>query len=97
MKKNKVFVNKIEKKIDNNQNSCYVNDIVDNNDNIGDTMRKKIDNLFDRNGYIFNVDVNIITHDKNYRTRIAGIVNNNIITMDHNIININDIKDIVIN
>ena len=97
MKKKKVYVNKINKKIDNNQNYCDVKkeeveiDYIDNKISIDDKLNK----LFNSNGYIFNIDVKIITNDKAYNTKIAGKVGNNIITLDNDIININDIKDII--
>ena len=98
MKKNKVFVNKIEKRINNNQTSFDINNSVkkdikkDNNV----TIREKIDKLLDRNGYIFNVSVKIITNQKEYHTYIAGVVNNHIVTLDKDIIDISNIKDIII-
>lgn len=60
------------------------------------TVLEKIDKLLNRNGYIFNVDVEIVTKDKKYQTKIAGKVNNHIITLDNNIININDIIELKI-
>ena len=54
----------------------------------------KIEKLLNRNGYIFNVDVVIKTKDKVYKTKIAGRVNNHLITLDNNIINISDIIDL---
>lgn len=60
------------------------------------TVLEKIDKLLNRNGYIFNVEVKIITKEKKYQTKIAGKVNNHIITLDNDIININDIIDLKI-
>ena len=109
MKKNKVFVNKISKKINNNQGYCNIdninnNSIVIDNDDIIETnndennltVREKIDNLLNRNGYIFNVDVKIITSNREYNTKIATKIGDRIITLDNNIININDIKELII-
>lgn len=97
MKKGKVFVNKIEKNLKNNQDYC---EVVENDDrkvllNINENIEDKIDRLFNTNGYIFNVDVKIITDNKIYNTKIASRVGNNLITLDNNIIEISDIKDIV--
>lgn len=109
MKKNKVFVNKIKKRIGNNQSYYDIGDISNNhieikkdyelinNENESLSVLEKINNLLNRNGYVFNVDVKIITYNnKEYLTRIAGKVNNHLITLDNDIININDIKDIII-
>ena len=95
MKKGKLYVKKNDKTINNNQDYCNIeessNKIVNiNNESVID----KIEKLFNINGYIFNKDVEIITINKKYNTRIAGKVNNHLITMDNDIINILDIKDI---
>jgi len=102
MKKNKIFINRINKKINNNQkevdirinNLNTIEKIKNNDDNL--KVEEKLKKIFERNGYTFNVDVKIITNKKDYDTKIAGKVNNHIITLDNDIININDIKDIII-
>ncbi len=100
MKKDKIYVNKIDKKIYNNQRSFDINNDNDNDlekyeyDKL--SVNEKIDKLFNRNGYVFNVGVKIITDKKEYQTKVAGKVNNNLVTMDNDIIQINDIKDIII-
>lgn len=94
MKKKKLYVNKIVKK-NNNQSFCKVDDdreiIINNNLSVDDKLSK----LFNTNGYIFNIKVKIITDNKTYDTKIASQVGNSIITLDNDIINISDIKDIV--
>lgn len=98
MKKEKIYVNKINKKIDNNQSYCDVhkeeNMVIKHVDN-GLSVEEKLKKLFNTNGYIFNVDVKIITDNKTYNTKIAGKVGNSIITLDNDIIHISDIKDII--
>ena len=102
MKKNKIFVNKIERKVGNNQSFYDIKEDdnintfpeIKENDNL--TVKDKLDKLLNRNGYVFNVDVKIITYNKAYDTRVAGKVNNHLITLDNDIINISDIKDIII-
>ena len=96
--KNKVFINKIEKEINNNQKYCdVVEEIVDLNksSNSNDSVEDKLEKLFNTTGYIFNTNVKIITSDKVFQTKIAGKVNNHLITMDNDIIDISSIKDIV--
>ena len=97
MKKEKIYVNKINKRVNNNQNSCDVsnNSEIVSNRNTKLSIDEKLNQLFNTNGYIFNVDVKIITDKKTYNTKIAGKVNNHLITLDNDIININDIKDII--
>ena len=98
MKKEKIFINKIEKKLHNNQKISEIKneniDIVKDNEIIDVT--DKINKLFNTNGYLFNIKVRIITNHKEYHTKIAGKINNHLITMDNDIINIDDIKDIII-
>ena len=98
MKKERLYINKINKRIDNNQNYCDVNNeevaVVKNSDNKL-SVDEKLKKLFNTNGYIFNIDVKIITTSKTYNTKIAGKVGNNIITLDNDIINVKDIKDII--
>ena len=64
----------------------------DNNDI---SVVDKITRLLNRNGYIFNVKVLIKTKDTEYNTHIASVINNHIITLDNDIINIDDVIDIV--
>ena len=99
MKKPKVFANRIDKNINNNQTVFdsskddfeIIEDLkLEGNESVID----KIKNLLNDKGYIFNKDVTIKTQDKKYNTHIATIVNNHIITLDNDIINIDDIIDI---
>ena len=88
MKKNKIFINKVNGKKGNNQLSCEIGESYEKIDD-------KLNRLFNTNGYIFNTSVKIITNNKIYDTKIATKVGNSIITLDNDIIKINDIKDIV--
>lgn len=109
MKKPKVYANPIDKKIKNNQELFDSELYIDNqslelrsktfnetDDYKNLTVLEKIEKLLNRNGYIFNVDVSIITKEKKYNTKIAGKVNNHLITLDNDIININDIIELEI-
>ena len=92
MKKKKIYANKNVGKKGNNQKVCEVEEIR-NSDN--KSIDDKLNELFNRNGYIFNVDVKIITNNKTYDTKIASMVGNSLITLDNDIINIDDVKDII--
>lgn len=107
MHKNKIFVNKIKNKIGNNQSFTLIDNEelkeekgIINKEEITNTnnlsIEEKINHLFQRNGYIFNVDVKIITNHKEYNTKVASKIGNHLITLDNDIININDIKDLII-
>lgn len=108
-KKPKVYENEINKNIRNNKivfdssKEKVENEITmerkedvklynKNNDDL--SVIDKITRLLNREGYIFNVNVSIITKDEVLNTHIASIMNNHIITLDNDIINIDDIIDI---
>ena len=95
MKKKKIYVNEINKKIDNNQDYCNVFEKEEVIISKKLTIDEKLQELFNKNGYVFNVNVKIITDSKKYDTKIAGRVGNNIITLDNDVISIKDIKDII--
>ena len=91
-----------ETNIESNNIDSLRNNNINNNDYLyieEDDYRNlsivdKIEKLLNRNGYIFNVDVIIKTKDRVYKTKIAGKVNNHLITLDNDIINIDDIIDL---
>ncbi len=58
------------------------------------TVKEKIKELVKGNDYIFNTKVTLVFSDSEKECNIAGIVNNHIITMDNEIIKIDDLKDI---
>ena len=58
------------------------------------TVKEKIKELIKSNNYIFNTKVKLIFNDHEKECHIAGVVNNHIITMDNEIIKIDDLKDI---
>lgn len=103
-KKPKIFENQIDKKINNNKevfdSTKEVLDIINfkDDDNLEygseNSIIDKITKLLNTNGYIFNIDVLIKTRSKEYQTHIASVINNHIITLDNDIINIDDVIDI---
>lgn len=54
----------------------------------------KINNLFKSNKYIYKINVNIKTKSRDFDTTIIGKMNNNLITIDNDLIPIKDIIDI---
>ena len=93
MKKNKIYKAHLEGKTGNNQTTCNVNEEIVTENEID--VEDKLNKLFNTNGYIFNIKVKIITDDKAYDTKIASRVGNSLITLDNDVININDVKDII--
>jgi RPA family protein len=57
-------------------------------------VNKKIMELFNRNGYIFNLDVIIKTVNETMETKIAGKIKNYLITLDNKVIPISEIIEI---
>lgn len=55
---------------------------------------KKINNLFKSNKYIYKINVHIVTDNQEMDTTIIGKINNNLITIENNLIPIRDIIDI---
>lgn len=58
------------------------------------TVKEKVKELIKGNNYIFNTKVTLVFNDSERECNIAGVVNNHIITMDNEIIKIDDLKDI---
>ena len=91
----KVFQNKIDKKFTNNENVYYSsnkefnNDVVDNR-----TVAQKINEIFASPSYIYKANVEITLKDKKVTKRIIGRNKNYIITMDNDLIPIEQITDI---
>lgn len=92
MNKNKIFVNEFNNKLNN---QVVANVECEESIHQDVCIYEKLDKLFNTNGYVFNTDVKIITDNKTYDTKIANKVGNNIITLDNDVINISDIKDII--
>ena len=104
----KVFQNELKNNIKNNKriydslndikegNKLNISSNKDNNKSNNNklSVKEKIKKLIDNNNYIFNTQVTLIFNDYEKVCSIAGVVNNHIITMDNEIIKIDDIKDI---
>lgn len=106
----KMYRNKIEKEITNNEKmfSTMYNSIneksakrdyrstitIDNRNNY--TVEQKIANIFNSPNYIYKIDVIIVTDNSTLTKRIVGKTKTNLITMDNEFIPINTIRDIYI-
>ena len=91
MEKPKVFQNIINKKIDNN-NDYYMSNIKKKIDNR--SINTKINEMFKSSSFIYKIDALIVLKDKEIKKRIIGKNNNNLITIDNEVIPINEIIDI---
>lgn len=92
-----VFVNKNVKKVDNNKEFYYGNDV--NNNNFSDEVksvliRKKINDIFTSNKFIYKarVVISLSGGDKTYT--VIARDNSKLLTIDNEVINISDILDI---
>jgi len=96
----KVFHNKIDKKFDNNRSVYYSsngdgNDIVDNTQvKDSKTVLQKINEIFSSPNYVYKANVDITLKDRKVTKRLIGRNKNYIITMDNDLIPIDDIVDI---
>ena len=59
------------------------------------TVKEKVTEWIQSNNYIFTTKVKLIFEDKEKAWTKAGVVNNHLITMDNEIIKIDDLKDII--
>lgn len=90
-----VFHNKINKKFDNNRSIFYSNNVHNEEKNIDTrTVLQKINEIFSSPNYVYKANVEITLKDKKIKKRIIGRNKNYIITMDNDLIPINDIVDI---
>ena len=94
----KVFANKIDKELKNNATVYYDKNEVRNeqkdNSNSIFTVNQKINQIFSSARYVYKADVIITTKNGKVNKRIIGRNRNELITMDNEVININDIIDI---
>ena len=98
----KVFENKIDKRINNNDEVSYdkketkktekFKSTKENND-----INKKIKEIFNSGKYIYKADVVITLKDKEVTKKIIGRNKNYLITYDNELIKISDILDIKYN
>lgn len=93
MKLPNLYTSKFDKKIDNSMDYVKLNDQKPNNLSKME-IKKKIDNIFQSPNYIYKIKVKIILKDKTLEKYLIGISKNNLITIDNEMINVNDIVDI---
>lgn len=94
----KVFANKIDKNLNNNETVYYNKNELrseqkDNSSSIF-TVNQKINQIFSSARYVYKADVIITTKNGKMNKRIIGRNRNELITMDNEVINVNDILDI---
>lgn|SRR5574344_341022 len=96
---NKVFANKIDKKINNNSRVYYSN-IVDKSEevhsvnHINKNVNQKINEIFNSRSYIYKADVTITTSKGTMNKRLVGKNSHYLITSNNELIPIVDVIDI---
>lgn len=93
----KVFANKIDKNLANNEKIYYekeepIKEIKEKKENLN--INQKINKIFGSSRYVYKADVDITTKTDKFTKRIIGRNRNELITMDNELINIKDIIDI---
>ena len=94
MKKPSVFANKIDHKLNNNEQVFtsfrdYKNELVETVD-----VRKKLNDIFNSPKYVYKADVVIKTKNEIIEKTIVGMNKNEILTFDNKKIKIEDVIDI---
>jgi len=99
----KVFANKIDKQLNNNESVYYGNDVRGVKEDIpkgvnkaplSGSVNQKINAIFNSPNYIYKADVEIKLNGKKVTKRIIGKNNTHLITIDNELILISDIEDI---
>lgn len=99
----KVYANKIDKKIENNCKVCITknDEVVEKKEKIAKEpnivqkdIHQKIKEIFNSNKYVYKADVLITLKDETITRRIIGKNNSQLITIDNELIPIDDIVDI---
>ncbi len=101
-KKSELFINKINKNLNNNKKVYYSdkdNDVVKKETNVNRAKTKKnineaINSIFTSSNYVYKALVRITLKDKVIDKKIIGKNNNHLITMNNELIPIDDILDI---
>ena len=84
------------KKECNNNRSVYASYDDNKTTKVYDTseVRKKINNIFSSNNFIYRTKVNIVVDNQVLTKKVIGVYNDNLVTIDNEHIPINIIKDI---
>ena len=93
MEKN-LFVNKFDKEFKNNEKVFYskINSIDRSIEKVD--VLKKINEIFRSNDFVYKADVVITLENRKINTTIIARNNSSLITMDNEVIKINEILDI---
>ena len=100
-KKPNLFVNKIDKKLNNNDRIYYSSEndkkVINNINKKNINLNQKINAIFTSSNYVYKAEVKIKFKDKEVVKKIVGKNQKHLITMANELIPISDIMDISIN
>ena len=97
-KKYNLFVNKIDKTLNNNERVYYSNvetkELTKTNTEKNPNLNQKINSIFTSSNYVYKAQVKLILKDKEETKKIVGKNQKYLITMDNELIPSSDILDI---
>lgn len=97
-KKPSVYVNKIDKKLNNNEKVYFSNNdnkqIQTSTRGNSKTVDQQIKEIFSSDTYIYKADVEIVTKENTLTKKLIGKNNKYLITMENELIPIEDILEI---
>lgn len=88
-----LYKSAINKSIHNNKEVCYLKNVEEKPK---ESIEKTINQIFNGIGYSYNIPVTIVTDLKVYNTSLIAKIRNNVVTLDNEVINIDDIRNIEI-
>jgi hypothetical protein len=83
-----IYKNNINRHINNNKKYCYLENINESN---SESLDDKLNYIFKSTHHPYNINVIIKTKDKVYNTSLVTKKKNNLITIDNDIIPLNEI------
>lgn len=94
----KVYQNTIDKKINNNKEVSYIKNLTEKSISIDNkSVKETLNDIFNGFGYAYNIPIIIRTKEKTYETSLVTKTENNIVTLDNDVIPIDRIISITKN
>lgn len=91
----KIYQTEFNKQINNNRHSCYVeNEPLRLNEDYIQDKNEVLDEIFSGIGYSYNIPIIIKTKNKTYDTSLIARTKYNVVTLDNDVISLNEIISI---
>lgn len=91
-----IYKNNINKKINNNKKMCILKNVNEEIKEKTVNIEEILSKIFNGIGYSYNIPILIETKNKKYETSLITKTKNNVVTIDNDIIPINEIVNIKI-